>query len=195
MGQGIGGQYAGTQLTFLPAQHVDWQTWLELHPDTLVISPSLYGRDPYEGYYTGATQGVIGRSGGDRDGDLHPKEYVIGVRLGGETKAYPFSVLSREPVVNDRVGQIPVAVLFDKDTVSGNVYDRQLGDGTVLTFAPGPSPRRVIDTETRSEWDTLTGVAVSGELAGTQLDLVPVTYSFWFGWIDYHTDTEVYAGS
>ena len=97
MGQGIGGEYQGTQLTFIPALHTDWQSWRALHPDTLVISPGLYGRDPYEGYYAGTSQGVIGRPSDsyDREDGLHPKEYVIGVRLAGQAKAYPFSVLSR----------------------------------------------------------------------------------------------------
>jgi hypothetical protein len=197
MGQSIGGQYEGTQLTFIPARHTDWQSWLELHPDTLVVSPGLYGSDPYEGYYLSASQGVIGRPNerNDREEALHPKEYVIGVRLGGQAKAYPFSVLGREPVVNDQVGNIPVAVLFDSATVSGTVYDRQLENGTILTFKPGSHERLVIDAETGSEWDTLTGLAVSGELQGTQLESVPNTYSFWFGWIDYHAESSVYRGA
>ncbi len=194
MGQAIGGQYQGTQLTFIPTLHTDWQSWKELHPDTLVVSPSLYGRDPYESYYFSASQGVIGRGGGgaNRDGELHPKEYVIGVRLAGEAKAYPFSTLQREPVINDQVNKIPVAVFFDQMTLSGTVFDRRLEDGTLLTFNPTPNDRLVIDEETQSEWDILTGTAVSGELEGTQLEQVPITYSFWFGWIDYHTDSSIY---
>lgn len=197
LGQAIAGQYAGTQLAFIPAQHVDWKTWKELHPNTLVVSPSLYGRDPYEGYYTSASQGVIGRVGGglDRDGDIHPKEYVIGVRLGGQARAYPFSVLGKEPVVNDVVADIPVVVLFDHSTVSGNVFDRRLEDGTVLSFETGPNPRLVVDEQTGSEWNILTGQAVSGALKDARLEPVPITYSFWFGWIDYHTESSVYAGS
>lgn len=196
MGQGIGGEYAGTQLTFIPALHTDWQSWKELHPDTLVISPGLYGRDPYEGYYVSSSQGVVGRPSDsyNREDGLHPKEYVLGVRLAGQAKAYPFSVLSRQPVVNDEIGPIPVTVLFDQGTVSGTVFDRRLNDGTTLTFNPGPNNRTVIDQETQSEWDILTGKAVGGALEGTQLEQVPTTYSFWFGWIDYHDESEVYLG-
>ena len=196
MGQGIGGEYQGTQLTFIPALHTDWQSWRALHPDTLVISPGLYGRDPYEGYYAGTSQGVIGRPSDsyDREDGLHPKEYVIGVRLAGQAKAYPFSVLSRESVVNDQIGDIPVTVLFDKETVSGTVFDRRLGDDTVLTFKPGADSRLVVDEETQSEWDILTGTAIGGELEGTQLEQVPTTYSFWFGWVDYHSASDVYIG-
>ena len=49
------------------------------------------------------------------------------------------------------------------------------------------------DTETQSEWDVLTGAALSGPLEGTQLEQVPITYAFWFGWIDYHTQSTVYG--
>jgi len=196
LGQAIGGQYQGTQLAFIPALHTDWQSWQELHPDTLVVSPDLYGRDPYESYYASASEGVIGRGpfggGPPRESDIHPKEYVIGVRLAGEARAYPFSLLHKEPVINDKVGTVPVAVFFDTDTLSGTVFDRRLADGTELTFAAGRAGRRVIDIETQSEWDILTGSATAGELKGTQLAQVPITYSFWFGWIDYHTESSVY---
>ena len=104
LGQAIGGEFAGTQLEFIPVLHTDWKTWKERHPETLVVSPALFGRDPYESYYASAREGVIGRgpiSGGgpERGDDIHPKEYVIGVRLDGEAKAYPFSVLGDEPVI------------------------------------------------------------------------------------------------
>ena len=72
------------------------------------------------------------------------------------------------------------------------MFDRRLDDGTVLTFAPTITKRQVTDDQTQSEWDILTGQAVSGPMAGTQLTPVPITYSFWFGWIDYHTDSTVY---
>ena len=62
----------------------------------------------------------------------------------------------------------------------------------MLAFAPEITDRRVVDTETQSEWDILTGQAVSGSLAGSQLSQVPITYAFWFGWIDYHTESGVY---
>ncbi len=198
LGQGVGGEFAGTHLEFIPVLNTDWQTWKARHPETLVVSPGLYGSDPYASYYAGGREGVVGRgaiSGGGphRGDDIHPKEYVIGLRLAGEAKAYPFSVLGREPLVNDEVGNIPVAVFFNKSTLSGTAFDRRLDDDRILTFEGTSNPAIVRDTKTQSEWDTITGVATRGELEGTQLAEVPFTYSFWFGWIDYHTDSKVYG--
>ncbi len=198
LGQAIGGQYQGVQLNFVPALHTEWSNWKARHPETRVISPGLYGRDPYESYYASASEGVIGRgpaSGGgpDRGDDIHPKEYVIGVRLEGEPRAYRFTDLQREPVLNDQIGAVPVGVFFDIATLSGAVYDRRLEDETLLEFEQTASTQIVKDTETGSEWDIFSGSAISGPLEGTKLAQVPVTYSFWFGWIDYHTDSTVYG--
>ncbi len=41
-----------------------------------------------------------------------PTEVVIGLNVGGETKAYPVNVLSQHEIVNDVVGGTPVAVTF-----------------------------------------------------------------------------------
>jgi hypothetical protein len=43
------------------------------------------------------------------------------------------------------------------------------------------------------EWDVLTGVALSGPFTGTQWQQAPITYAFWFGWIDYHAESTVYG--
>lgn len=196
LGQGIAGDYAGTNLTFIPTLHTNWGTWKELHPDTLVVSPNLFSRDSYDSYYISDREGVVSRGsfggGPTRDSDIRPKEYVIGVRLAGQARAYPFSALQREPVINDELAEIPIMVLFDQMTLSGTVFDRRLEDGTVLTFDSNINDRLVKDNETNSEWNILTGQAVGGPLEGTQLAQVPITYAFWFGWIDYHTESTVY---
>ncbi len=193
LGQAIAGDLKGTQLTFIPALQTDWKSWLELHPDSLVVNPRYFGRDVYASYYANANEGVLGLQI-PRDGDLFVKEYVVGVRLNGEARAYPFSVLNKEPVVNDAVGNEPVVVFSNKENTSGTVFSRELEAGGVLAFRPTDTPRYALDEQTGSEWDTLTGRAIAGELAGVQLAQVPITYAFWFGWSDYHVDTTVYRG-
>ena len=59
-------------------------------------------------------------------------------------------------------------------------------------FAPHPSSLSMVDTETGSTWDGLSGKATAGADVGIQLDQVPITYSFWFGWADFYPNTTVY---
>jgi hypothetical protein len=192
MGQSIAGDFNGTQLELIAALQTDWASWKERHPDTLVINPGFFGRDGYEGYYLRPSAGVLGRAT-TPDVDLGAKEFVIGVRLAGEVKAYPFRALNQQPVVNDVVGEVPVVVFFDKGSAAGAVFSPELDDGTLLTFEPSDELEMAVDIETQSEWDIFTGSAVTGPLQGTQLAQIPITYSFWFGWADYHPDTMVYA--
>ena len=45
-------------------------------------------------------------------GEVVPTEFVVGISVGGESRAYPVNVLSRHEIVNDTVGGVPVAVTF-----------------------------------------------------------------------------------
>ena len=44
--------------------------------------------------------------------EMLPTEVVIGLNIGGETKAYPVNMLSRHEIVNDEIGGTPIAVTF-----------------------------------------------------------------------------------
>ncbi len=189
-GDAIEGPLRGKQLQLVPYTQTSWALWRKVHPDTRLLrvgSGDL--ADPYAGYYSGSQTGIRDRKHGDDR--LPAKEKVIGVRLGGAVKAYAFSALARDGVVNDELGGVPVVIVFDGRSTSGAVYRRDPG-GRVLSFQAGKASLALTDLETSSAWDGLTGSARSGPLAGTVLEQVPITYSFWFGWADFYPQTEVY---
>lgn len=43
---------------------------------------------------------------------LKGTDLVVGVEIGGDSRAYPVPTLSRHEIVNDRVGGIPIAVTW-----------------------------------------------------------------------------------
>jgi len=192
LGEAVEGELIGTKLEFLPSWMMTWEEWVELHPETVALDKGYRGaRDPYErGYYNSPSAGVIGET--FTDDRLYVKEFVIGVNVGDAAVAYPFSVLNETPVVNDLVEGTPVVVVFDVEGASGAVYGRQVGDQT-LTFAAGNNPFELIDEETGSVWDGLSGEAISGALAGESLLRQKSTTVFWFGWKDFHPQTLVYG--
>jgi len=155
----------------------------------LDVDPADVRFDPYQAYYGAPDPGVVGRK--RADDRLPVKEKVIGVRLNGEVKAYSFTALARDRVVNDTVGGVPLVVVFDGLTFSGAVYRSDPG-GSLRTFVPGPTSLSMRDKETESTWDGLSGKATAGTDAGMELDQVPITYSFWFGWVDFYPNTGVY---
>ena len=196
LGEAVRGPLNGTALEVIPSTQTTWATWRELHPDTLVLEKNGgYRSDPYARYYTNRDTGILGETNKDRR--LYIKEYVVGVSLGQRSKAYPFSVLNDIPVVNDVIGGRPVLVVFDPESATGIVYDRTVSgrplDFSLLTIGSGPD-FLIQDEETGSRWRALTGEAIDGELAGASLVQLPSTYVFWFGWTDFHPDTELFSG-
>ncbi|HEX9870598.1 MAG TPA: DUF3179 domain-containing protein [Candidatus Tectomicrobia bacterium] len=200
VGQAVTGPLQGTITPMIPATQTTWETWKRLHPKTLVLDPSRspyrrdYSMDPYEGYYASPDTGVIASRREDQR--LVPKALVIGLRLDGAVKAYPFTGLGKESVVNDTVSNLSVVVTFQERVATGQVFSRQVG-GHVLTFVAATSgsgePLTMRDEQTGSLWSGLAGMALEGTLKGERLTPVPATYAFWFAWKDYYPETVVYG--
>ena len=107
-GKAIHGSCEGTKLEILPALMTTWAAWLGEYPDTKTLdkgSGTQYNFDPYEPYYRDNSVGLFGRTVNDER--VAVKEFVLGVELGGRAKAYPFSVLSDTPLINDELAGTP----------------------------------------------------------------------------------------
>jgi uncharacterized protein DUF3179 len=188
-GESISGPLHGKHLRQLNSAQTTWGLWLKEHPNTVLLQADRSDvQDPYQAYYSGGDTGIISIKRSDNR--LPPKQRVLGIRLGGEVKAYDFKALARDKVVNDHVGGTPLVIVFDGGSESGAVYRSDPG-GTLLRFSPANGVLQLTDAG-GSAWDGLTGTAVSGPLVGQVLEPVPITYSFWFGWADFYPNTEVY---
>lgn len=192
LGRAVAGGLEGTALELLPSTHTTWEVWRALHPDSLVLDKmGGFRSDPYESYYRSPALGTLGETFGDDR--LFAKEFVVGVVVGDEPVAYPFSRLNETPVVNDEVAGEPLLVVFSADSATAAVWSRRLGDKT-LTFRPVEgTDLEVEDDETRTRWRRIDGLAIAGPLAGKSLTLLPSTYAFWFGWKDWYPDTAIYG--
>jgi hypothetical protein len=192
LGEAVEGELKGAKLDFFPSWMTTWEEWKTRYPDTLALVKGYSGGfDPYESYYESAAPGVIGEA--RSDDRLQTKQFVVGVALGDEAVAYPFSELSFEPVVNDVVDGTPVLVVFDDVKSGGVVLNREV-EGQTLTFSLSDADALTLsDAETGSTWQGLTGLAIDGPLAGKELAWVKSTASFWFGWKDFYPETRVYS--
>lgn len=190
LGEAVEGRLQGTKLEFLPSLQTTWADWKARYPETLALRKGYYGaRDPYDSYYASGRAGVIGES--TQDDRLYVKEFVVGVELNGEPVAFPFSVLNDEPVVNYEVGGQPVLVVFNAETGTGVVYERVV-DGQSFTFSQ-VEDTTILDSETGTTWNGLTGEALEGPLTGNTLSRIKSTSSFWFGWKDWYPESEIYG--
>jgi hypothetical protein len=189
LGEAVAGPLMGTKLEFLPAFQTTWSEWKAQHPESLALQKGYFGnRDPYTQYYASGQTGVIGTT--NNDYRLYEKEFVVGVEHEDYAVAFPFSVLNEEPVVNYQNNDIALLVVFNANSGTGVVFDRSIDD-QILTFEPIDG-LKLRDIETQSTWDGLNGLAIEGSLEGKELKRVKSTSSFWFGWVDFFPETEVY---
>jgi hypothetical protein len=97
------------------------------------------------------------------------------VQFNDDVRFYPLSILTRHEIVNDRFGDIPVAVTFCPLCNTALAFDRRV-DGEVLRFGVSGLLRKsdlvMWDDATTTLWQQITGEAVVGELAGTRLDII-----------------------
>lgn len=150
-----------------------WPTdWSRITIDPLSLAVGLGGSDTRDGIppidrplFETVTQASQWMSA-DEPGAL--------VRVDGEARFYPLAILTRHEIVNDRFGDIPIAVTYCPLCNTALAFDRRV-DGEVLRLGVSGLLRQsdlvMWDEQTNSLWQQITGRGIVGEFAGTQLDI------------------------
>ena len=208
-GEGLIGRFAGSQLTFLPSAITSFEDFTRKYPEGSVLGPDQgfgrqYGYNPYVGYSSrNAPYESFFQQ--DLDDRFPALERVVNVTVGATSKAYPFSLIEAAGAVNDAVGGTDVVILWGGDTadaldageiqaaagIGTGIALLRTVDGQALTFTANGNDR-FTDSETGSEWD-LNGTALTGSLAGTQLEPVVHGNEFWFAWAAFNPNGAVYG--
>ena len=108
LSQAISGPLKGLVIPAIPAAHTTWRDWRSRHPDTQVLSTDTgfhirYGKSPYREYQR---SGRLMFPVGPRNKAYLDKELVLGIKIDGVDKAYPFKELRQhgETSFGDSVG-------------------------------------------------------------------------------------------
>jgi len=199
MAKGIVGKHAGKDLERIPFDVAAWNEWKKLHPEGKVLSIDTgfgrpYGVDPYDNYYTDPN---ILFPVSYKDDRLGPKEIVIGLEDNGNHKAYRISDIENRKVVNDAIGNKQIA-LVSLEPFMVRAFDRSIqlessSTGvTTLQLEYESSSNLLVDKETGTKWN-FDGKAVEESMKGLSLMRLPLDEGFWFSWVAFHPDTQVYG--
>lgn len=152
LGEAIAGPLKGTTLEPLPSALTTWEAWREAHPDTLALDAPT------------------NQSG------FRLESMAIVLDLADDPTAFPVTLVREAGVINEVVADLEVAVVVDPtDDNRWAVFSRRLDDQVVTLAVDGD---RIVDLETGSVWDPVTGVASEGPLAGELLNKLPGFTSF-----------------
>jgi hypothetical protein len=191
------GPLKGAELRLYPFLRTKWGEWKKQHPNTLVLKPLPGYADLMPVMNKIIQQGFSGVGPApdgafSHDDRLRPRETVVGLEVGEEVTAYSLSVLRKECVVNDKIGDTPVLIVHQPASDTTTAFDAQL-KGRVLRFTPADQEAdKLFDIETHSLWNAY-GLCLSGRLKGSQLKSLILEPEFWFAWSEFHPKTNVYS--
>ncbi len=211
-GGAINGELSGHALAVFPSVVTTWEAWLAQNPEGRVLSKELtcaqfdcgtyatnprgsYKLDPYGSYYVSADEGVVNRQIPRDELSARPKERVLGVRIDGAARAYPFAILAEQRVINDEINGVPVLIWFDPQSQTGAAFRREVND-LLLTFERDVDDTTLVfDIETGSRWAGSSGQGVDGRFRQSRLIPLITTPAFEFGWYDYFPQSDTYGRS
>ncbi|MFI5378454.1 MAG: DUF3179 domain-containing (seleno)protein [Tepidisphaerales bacterium] len=109
--------------------------------------------------------------------DQYPADAeVLSLELNGQARAIPCKRLAWHLVINDQIGNEPVAVTLCTVSDAAIAYRATCG-GKILRFTPARLARNNLvlrDVQTGSSWQQFTGTATDGPLAGAELVRIPL---------------------
>ena len=127
---------------------------------------------------------------------MRDDDVVLGVVAGGQARAYPWWVAKNFHVVNDTLGDVPVAVAFCEQCTGAAAFRREVGGRRLAIEVAGVYNGTIIlrDRETRTLWAPFSGKGLEGRLAGRTLERLPLAMMRWAEWKARHPGTDVVWG-
>lgn len=127
---------------------------------------------------------------------MDPDEQVIGLVINGDARAYPLPILASHEIVNDIIGDEPVAVTWCPLCYTALVFSRQVNERVEpLSFGVSGKLLRntlvMYDRQSESLWSQLYGAAVDGPLQGARLSFFPSVLTEWQAWREEQPETLV----
>jgi hypothetical protein len=121
-------------------------------------------------------------------------DLVLTLAYKGEYRAYPSKILDHHEIVNDIIGDEPLAITWCPLCGSAVGIQRTIA-GKVTEFGVSGvlynSDLVFYDRASETLWDQIEAKGIVGPLTDRELQLVPVSMSRWAKWRDRHPDTLV----
>jgi hypothetical protein len=191
-GRAVSGPMAGKQLELVHCDELSFGLWRAENPRGTVLQPvgefekNYEAKDWEKRMLKARTVVDTSKSG------IAPRALMLGIEVGGGSKAFPLDRVLQQKLVQDRVGGKAIILVVGPDNLSVRAFLRDL-DGVVANaeYYRKPDSGLFVDSETGSEWN-FQGCAVSGRATGRCLKPIPMIKDYWFDWQLYHPSTAVY---
>ncbi len=122
---------------------------------------------------------------------IQDQEPGVLIEIEGDARFYPLSIMTRHEIVNDEIGEIPVAVTYCPLCNTALAFDRRFEGETLRLGVSGllrHSDLVMWDDVTQTLWQQITGEAIVGEHAGKSLIPLGSAIVRWADFRDNHPE-------
>jgi Protein of unknown function (DUF3179) len=122
---------------------------------------------------------------------LQSRDVLIGMEIGGASRAYPMSAVLPQSPIQDQLGGTPILLVVGPDGKSVRAFVSRLDGQDIELFRKSGSEWILVDSTFGSEWN-FQGCATAGPALGKCLQPLLALKDYWFDWRNYHPETSVY---
>lgn len=132
-------------------------------------------------------------SSGSEEYFVRPDDWVVGINVNGDIRAYSHPILTSHEIVNDVVGGVPIVITFCPLTNTARVYRRASGDPEfgVSGFVWNSNMLMFDRSNELNLFNQVTGNCVRGPRIGQQLEPLPYLRTSWATWSRIYPRTQV----
>lgn len=179
-GEAITGSLKGTHLPEVASNQFSLKSFFKLYPQGKVMLGDTDFKTSYDTlgrFEKGKSKGRLTRTDSLSWKD---KSWVIGLEVGGKSKAYDWLEVSRDTIVHDVIGVTPVLIVIASDRQSFVALQRNSSEEFFAVRNDS-----IVGEDARYD---LSGRAMDGR----KLKPVKAYQEFWHSWRQFHPDTEQY---
>ena len=131
----------------------------------------------------------------EADKILKDSEFVLGLNINGDMRAYPLQILVWHEIVNDVVDGKPVAITYCPLCFTNQVFNRTLIDGNIVEFGTSGKLYNnnlvMYDRANNSLWNQALGEGIVGDYSGIKLEKIPFDIAYWKEWKKLYPESKV----
>ena len=122
-GEAIQGKLKGQKLENVAMDEVSFGVFKKENPNGRVLRPD--GDKVESADWETQVAKMPVRIDGELDKTLEPRALIVGVEIGGKTKAYPFAAIEKQSPILDSVGGKDIVIFLAEDKKSVRAFERE----------------------------------------------------------------------
>lgn len=159
---------------------------------SLVIGVQVQTKDGAHGRHGAAGRNSVDGDGADGRGSSQSNPTHTQTEDSGKMyyRAYPLTRFAKTAILNDAVNGVPLLIFHDKESFATAVFKRAV-DNKAIIFTSKDG--YFAQDNSGTEWNLITGKAISGKHKGARLQRLSAVNIYWFAWARYYPETTIYS--